>query len=112
VAPEVLARRLARAHGLTCVVTLGAEGAIAVSPEAGWRVRPLKIVPVDTTGAGDCFAGVLAAGLDEGLAVPVALHRAAVAAALACEQVGAQTSQPRRAEIEARLADLAPPEPL
>jgi ribokinase len=110
--PPDLATTLARRHGLTCVITLGAAGAIAVSPEAGWRARPLRVTPVDTTGAGDCFTGVLAAGLDRGMALPEALRRACVAAALACEKVGAQVAQPTAAQIEARLTELPPVEPL
>jgi ribokinase len=104
--PVDLARDLARAHGLTCVVTLGAEGALAIGPAGGYRIGALAVEPVDTTGAGDAFVGVLAAALDQGLALPLALRRASVAASLACTQVGAQTSQPDAAAIEARLADL------
>jgi ribokinase len=105
--PADLARDLARAHGLTCVVTLGAEGALAIGPAGGYRIGALAVEPVDTTGAGDAFVGVLAAGLDQALALPAALRRASVAASLACTQVGAQTSQPDAGAIEARLADLA-----
>lgn len=106
--PAELARGLAARHGLTCVVTLGAAGAIAVSPDGGWAVPSLPVTPVDTTGAGDCFTGVLAAMLDEGMALPDALRRACVAASLACLEVGAQSSQPQRAVIEARLGELGP----
>jgi ribokinase len=112
VPPIALARELAARHDLTCVVTLGADGALAVAPGEGWYVRPLAVTPVDTTGAGDCFAGVLAAALDEGLDVLAAMQRATVAAALACEKLGAQTSQPLRAMIEDRLDELPPPEPI
>lgn len=105
--PVELASGLARRHGLTCVLTLGAAGAIAATPQGGWLAPPLRITPVDTTGAGDCFTGVLAACLDEGLALPDALQRACVGAALACLAVGAQSAQPRRAEIEARLGEAA-----
>jgi ribokinase len=104
--PADLARDLARAHGLTCVVTLGAEGALAIGPAGGYRIGALAVEPVDTTGAGDAFVGVLTAGLDQALALPAALRRASVAASLACTQVGAQTSQPDAGAIEARLADL------
>lgn len=110
--PLELAQRLARAHHLTCVVTLGAAGAIAVGPTGGWRIGSLAIEPVDTTGAGDAFVGVLAAALDGEAAMPEALRRASVAAGLTCLAIGAQSSQPTAAEIEARLQDLAPPEPL
>ena len=99
--PADLARDSGRAHGLTCVVTLGGQGALAIGPSGGWRVGALAVEPVDTTGAGDAFAGVLAAALDRGLALPEALRRASVAAGLACTRIGAQTSQPDRAAIEA-----------
>lgn len=110
--PLDLARRLAQEHGLTCVVTLGAAGAVAVRPDGGWRVGSLRIKPVDTTGAGDAFVGVLAASLDAGKPMEEALHRASLAAGLACLAMGAQSSQPAAAEIDARLHELAPPEPL
>lgn len=110
--PLDLARQLAKAHGLTCVVTLGSAGAVAVGPNGGWRVGSLKIQPLDTTGAGDAFVGVLAAALDEGQAMPAALHRASVAAGLACLEIGAQSSQPKAAEIAARMGELAEPVPL
>jgi ribokinase len=109
---RALARGLATRHGLTCVVTLGARGAIAQGPADGYRIGPLPIEPVDTTGAGDAFVGVLAAALDRSLELPDGLRWASVAAGLACTRLGAQTSQPSAAEIEARLADLAPAVPV
>jgi ribokinase len=111
--PSDTARALARRHGLTCVVTLGAQGAIAVgSGQEAWRIGALAVEPVDTTGAGDAFAGVLAAELDRATSLPDALRRASIAAGLACTRVGAQTSQPAQVEIEARLGELAPAERL
>ncbi|MCB1968968.1 MAG: ribokinase [Geminicoccaceae bacterium] len=109
---EELARRLATTHHLTCVVTLGSAGAMALTAGGGLKVGALRINPVDTTGAGDTFVGVLAACLDEGMSLDAALHRAAVAGALSCEAVGAQSAQPLRTAIEARLGELAPPTPM
>lgn len=106
------ARDLARRHQLTCVVTLGAEGALAIGPEGGQRIAALPVEPVDTTGAGDAFVGALAASLDLGDDLGMALRRASVAAGLACTGLGAQTSQPTAAQIAARLGDLPPPTPL
>jgi ribokinase len=105
--PSDLARDLARKHDFTCVITLGAAGAIAMGPEGGHRVKALPIRPVDTTGAGDEFVGVLAAALHQGQSLAKALCRASVAAGLACLTIGAQTSQPSATAIEARLAELA-----
>ena len=104
--PADLARSLAHRHGLTCVVTLGRDGALAIGPAGGHLVPALPVEPVDTTGAGDAFAGVLAAALDRDLALPDALRRASVAAGLACTRIGAQTSQPDAALIEAELGRL------
>jgi ribokinase len=103
------ARDLARTHRLTCVVTLGAEGALAHGPEGGQRIAALAVEPVDTTGAGDAFVGVLAAALDLGHDLGMALRHASVAAGLACTGLGAQTSQPTAATIAARLGDLPAP---
>jgi ribokinase len=105
--PADLARDLARRHDLVCVITLGAEGAIAMGSDGGHRVKALPIEAVDTTGAGDAFVGVLAAALHQGQSLAKALCRASVAAGLACLTIGAQTSQPSVSAIEARLAELA-----
>jgi ribokinase len=111
-AVAAFARDLARQHDLTCVVTLGAKGALAIGPKSAQRIAAMPIEPVDTTGAGDAFVGVLAAALDLGQDLGAALRRASVAAALACTRLGAQTSQPAAAQIDARLGELAAPVPL
>jgi ribokinase len=92
-----LARRLDR----TVIATLGADGAIAAGQEGVVRVPSLSVTPVDTTGAGDTFCGVLAAYLDEGADLKTAMAKAAVAGSLACLTLGAQPSFPVRAAIEA-----------
>jgi ribokinase len=67
-------------------------------------VPAFAILPVDTTGAGDCWCGVLAASLDRGLPVEAAMRRAAAAAAIACTRPGAAAAMPSAAETEAFLA--------
>ena len=106
--PAVLARALAERFANTAVVTLGGEGAIAAGGGQAWRIGALPITPVDTTGAGDAFVGVLAAALDRGAALPQALHRASVAGGLACLGAGAQPSLPERGLIDRHLAMLGP----
>jgi ribokinase len=101
--PAQVARRLRQA----LVVTRGAAGAMAfVAAGNRLNVPALAIEPVDTTGAGDTFVGVLAAGLDQGLALPAALRRASAAAGLACLAHGAQTAMPDAAAIDAAVARL------
>ncbi len=95
--------RLHEETGQTLVVTLGADGVIAVHQGELVRVNGLKIVPVDTVGAGDTFCGYFAAGLDQGLSFKDALRRAAVAGSLACLKPGAQPSIPLSDEVATRL---------
>lgn len=99
--PDATAMALATHLGRTVIATLGPEGAVAAGAEGVVRVPALKVTPVDTTGAGDTFAGVLAALLDEGRNLRDAMALAAVAGSLACTKHGAQPSFPTRAEIEA-----------
>ncbi|HEX2555109.1 MAG TPA: PfkB family carbohydrate kinase [Microvirga sp.] len=107
------AAALARALGTPVLATLGAEGAVLTRPDGGGlRVGVLPgLGIVDTTAAGDGFLGALAAALHEGADMAAALRRASVAGGLACTRPGAQPSLAARAEIEARLGDLAPAEP-
>lgn len=93
----------------TLIVTLGSAGAVALAGDERWRVGALAIEPVDTTAAGDSFVGAFAAGRDEGFDLPAALHRASIAGALTCLTTGAMPSIAHRADIEARIGDLALP---
>jgi ribokinase len=101
--PAALARRLRQA----LVVTRGGAGSTAFLADGGHIETPaLAIEPIDTTGAGDTFVGVLAAGLDRQLALSEALRRAGAAAGLACLSRGAQSAMPDRRAIEAAVARL------
>ena len=111
-AGEDAARAIAERYRVTTVVSLGGAGAAAFAPDAAWRVGALAIEPVDTVGAGDAFVAGLALGLEEGAPLPVMLRRASVAGGLACLREGAAPSMPSAAEIEARLPELAPAEPV
>ena len=106
-----IARAIAARHRLTCVATLGEQGSIAVEPDGrGWRVGRIAVDVVDTTGAGDAYTGHLVAALDRGAALPEAMRFASAGASLSCETRGAQSAYRARAEIEARVAELAPAE--
>ncbi|MCB1540742.1 MAG: ribokinase [Rhodoblastus sp.] len=83
--------------------TLGAEGSEACVEGVAHRVAAHAVKAVDTTAAGDCFVGVLAAALDRGLDLPAAMRRASVAAALACTKRGSQGSAPEAGEIDAAM---------
>ncbi len=55
---------LATKTGQTLIVTLGADGVVAVRNGKLHKAASLKITPVDTVGAGDTFCGYLVASLD------------------------------------------------
>jgi len=105
---DAAATALARRLGRTVIATLGAEGAVAMYEGALIRVPAPAVTPVDTTGAGDTFCGVLAAYLDEGADMRTAMTKAAIAGSLACTRAGAQPSFPTRSEIEAASASPTP----
>lgn len=84
------------------VITLGARGALILDADGERTVAGLAARVVDTTGAGDAFTGVLAAGLAAGATLDAAVGRAVVAGALAVEAAGAVPSIPDAAQIEQR----------
>lgn len=89
--------------GVTVVVTLGMNGLDAMAATGQIRLSAHIVEAIDTTGAGDCFTGVLASHLDRGATLPEALARASTAAALACTRHGTQGSMPLAAETDAAL---------
>lgn len=100
-----IAEQLAACGPSWVVITLGAQGCVAWSrPQRLWIEQPpVRVDVVDTTGAGDTFAGALAVALDEGRSLEEALRFASVAAALSCQAPGARGGMPRRDAIEAGL---------
>lgn len=101
---DATASALRQALGVSVVRTLGAEGAEAAIDGTPLRLSAHRVNPVDTTAAGDCFAGVLAAALDRGVGMAAALERANGAAALCCTRSGSQGSLPNAAAIDGFLA--------
>ncbi|MGW7535207.1 ribokinase [Amycolatopsis sp. NPDC054798] len=82
------------------VVTLGAKGAAVIEGDKSTTVESPKVEAVDTTGAGDAFAGALAAALADGAELVEAAERAVKVAAVTVTRHGAQPSYPTAAELE------------
>ena len=99
-----LAQNTAPNHAAILIRTLGAAGVEWHGEQGRGHIPALPITALDTTAAGDCFVGTLAAALDRGLPLPAAIARANVAAALTCEKPGSQRSLPTRADIDRRLS--------
>jgi ribokinase len=83
----------------TVIMTLGKEGALVTSREGDTRVPGFIVKSVDTTAAGDTFAGAIGCALAEGQSIEEAVRFANAAGALACTKQGAQISMPTRAEV-------------
>ena len=106
VTPAQWANVLRERGAASVVVTLGARGALVVTEAEEKLVQafaPEKTV--DTTAAGDCFAGALAVALGEGQSLRSAAMFANAAASLSVEKAGAQPSLPNRYEVDVRLID-------
>ncbi|ALE91246.1 hypothetical protein AOC05_00850 [Arthrobacter alpinus] len=94
------------------VVTLAGAGAVVVERvgETGDETtrislhKPFEVAAVDTTAAGDAFAGNLGSALAEGLTWEQALRRAMAGGALAVTVAGASPSLPQRETVDLFLA--------
>jgi ribokinase len=103
-----IADQLARLAVPTVVVTLGSRGCCAVVHGA-YTVQPaFPVTPLDSTGAGDAFCGVLVARLAQGHGMADALRHASAAGALKCLKRGAQAGMPDGVELELFMARQAP----
>jgi ribokinase len=80
------------------VITRGRRGASYLGEDERFDVPAPRVVPVDTTGAGDVFAGVLAAAWRDGH--EVALRRACAAGALSTLVPGAGDCAPYAEAID------------
>jgi ribokinase len=89
--------------GVVVVETRGSEGVIIRKGGEETQVEAPKVEAVDTTGAGDCFNGVFAAGLADGMETQEAAKRAVIAGALSVTKVGAREGMPTREELDAFL---------
>ncbi len=101
-APEA-ARRLLSRGVKTAIIKLGADGVYAANGQESFYLAGHQVDTVDTTAAGDCFAGALAVALlaDDSLHEAVAFANAA--AALSTTRRGAQPSMPTMAQVRELL---------
>jgi ribokinase len=86
----VLAQVRALPFAGAVVVTMGGDGALVVDGPVVEHVTAPAVVPVDTTGAGDCFCGVLAVSLASGATLADAARVAVRAASESVTRPGAR----------------------
>lgn len=91
--------------GAEIIVTLGKDGCRRIAADGTIAMPGFPVIPVDTTGAGDCFAAAYLAAAFMGRAPRDRLEFANAAAALAIRECGAQTAMPRRESVEKLIAE-------
>jgi ribokinase len=95
------ARRLPAASDKIICVTLGKRGVLALVHREPLLIPGRAVKAVDTTGAGDCCVGALAAQLASGKAIGEALEYANAAASICVQRMGAAPSMPTATEVAA-----------
>lgn len=81
------------------IITLGEVGAFIMSEKDMGLIPGIKVIPVDSTAAGDVFNGALAVAISEGRSLNEAVIFANKAASVSVTRMGAQASAPYRNEI-------------
>jgi len=108
---EEVAKILAAAakwEKLQIVVTLGRDGCVYTDGKKTCVCPAFQVEAVDTTAAGDTFAGYYVAMLADGKTVEEALRYGCAASALAVSAMGAAPSIPTLERVEAALLRLSP----
>ena len=105
--PAAIASRLRSMGVNTVIVKLGAAGCYVDSPQGSFTSPGFPVRPLDTTGAGDCFAGGFLAAICRDQPLPVAARYANAAGALATLGLGAADSAPTLAQLEDLLGRYA-----
>jgi ribokinase len=95
------ARSLQADNDKIVCVTLGKRGVIALVDGAPLIISGRVVEAVDTTGAGDCFVGAVAAQLADGRPIRDAFEYANIAASICVQRMGAAPSMPTAAEVSA-----------
>lgn len=101
--PTQIAEQLLARGARTVILKLGSEGALLATRYGEQRFAPFRVKVVDTTGAGDTFAGAFMVAYVEGKPLAECARLANAAAALATTGTGAVEAIPRRAQVEALL---------
>ena len=98
-------RSLSSGASKVICVTLGKQGVVALVNDRPIVVRGRPVEAVDTTGAGDCFLGAVAAQLAGGNSIEDALNYGNAAASICVQRMGAAPSMPSAGEVAAALRE-------
>jgi ribokinase len=82
------------------IITMGGSGVVLVNKQETRLFAAPKVQAVDTTAAGDAFAGYLGALLAEGKSLEEAIEVAVKAASISVTKLGASSSLPTRDQVD------------
>jgi ribokinase len=101
-----IAGKVLRDKGVeTVLAKLGEQGVTVISGKQTFVVPGIPVKAVDTTAAGDAFAGAFAKALAAGRDLPAAVRFANAVGAITVTRQGAQSSMPDMAEAEAFIKE-------
>lgn len=95
------AKELQKMSSTIIVITLGADGALAVAPDRAYLIPPLELNVVSSAGAGDAVVAGLSAALSKGQSLEEGLRLGFAAAGAVC--LTAATADCRKTDVEAFL---------
>jgi ribokinase len=101
---QAAAEKLHQRGAKAIAITLGKHGTLVFDGSQMQRIPSIAIDAVDTTGAGDAFAGALAVRWSETQDLVSSIRWANIAGALAASRHGAQAGIAQRADIDSRWA--------
>jgi ribokinase len=105
---ETAARSLMAKGIETIIVTMGSRGAMLLTADAVKLIAPVRVTPVDTTGAGDAFVGAFARYYVGGAGLDAALNKAVRYAADSITRRGTQKAYATEAEFEVFCRNAEP----
>lgn len=82
------------------LITVGAQGAYCVTGNGITHFPAPEVSAIDTTAAGDAFAGYLGALISQGVRLEEAIATAVLAASISVTKSGASSSLPARYEVD------------
>jgi sugar/nucleoside kinase (ribokinase family) len=98
--PAAIAARLRGWGARTVIIKLGAAGCYVESPQGSFTSPGFAVRPVDTTGAGDCFAAGFLAAICRGQSLALAARHANATGALTTLGLGGAGSAPTLSQLE------------
>ena len=99
---EILNKLMKNFRNEMVILTLGIDGCCCSSKDGVFTMGAIPVDPVvDTTAAGDTFIGYFIKANIDGFSIKEAMIKASVASSLSIQKLGAATSIPSSAEVEA-----------